>query len=125
MQYDIVPSAIFTIPEIGTVGLSESEARLRYSGVRADTVLFRTLGKAQILDEIAGQAKIVSDRGTGRILGVHIAGPHATDLIAEATLAMKMGATVHDLAETIHAHPTLAEIMLETSFKALDRPLHG
>ena len=125
MPYDIVPGAIFTMPEIGTVGLSEVEARSRYSGVRADTVLFRTLGKAQILGEIAGQAKIITETGTGRILGVHIAGPHATDLIAEATLAMKMGATVHDLAETIHAHPTLAEIMLETSLKALDRPLHG
>ncbi|RPH43567.1 MAG: dihydrolipoyl dehydrogenase [Desulfobulbaceae bacterium] len=125
MHYDVVPSAIFTTPEIGAVGLSESEARSRDAGVRADTVLFRTLGKAQILGEIAGQAKIVSEKETGRILGVHIAGPHATDLIAEATLAMKLGATVHDLAETIHAHPTLAEIMLETSFKALDRPLHG
>ena len=125
MRYDIVPGAIFTMPEIGTVGLSESEARSRYPQVRADTVLFRTLAKAQITGEIAGQAKIVSEAGTGRILGVHIAGPHATDLIAEATLAMRQGATVQDLAETIHAHPTLAEIMLETSFKALDRPLHG
>jgi dihydrolipoamide dehydrogenase len=125
MHYDVVPSAIFTTPEIGAVGLSESEARSRDAGVRADTVLFRTLGKAQILGEIAGQAKIVSEKETGRILGVHIAGPHATDLIAEATLAMKLGATVHDLAETIHAHPTLAEIMLETSLKALDHPLHG
>ncbi|MDP3481322.1 MAG: dihydrolipoyl dehydrogenase [Desulfoprunum sp.] len=125
MHYDIVPSAIFTMPEIGTVGLSESEARARFPEIRADTVLFRTLGKAQIIGEIAGQAKIISESGTGRILGVHIAGPHATDLIAEATLAMQKGATVHDLAETIHAHPTLAEIMLETSLKALDRPLHG
>ena len=125
MQYEIVPSAIFTMPEIGTVGLSETEAQARHAGVRADTVLFRTLGKAQILGEIAGQAKIVSETGSGRILGVHIAGPHATDLIAEATLAMQHGLTVHDLAETIHAHPTLAEIMLETALKALDRPLHG
>lgn len=125
MHYDIIPSAIFTMPEIATVGLSESEARARFSEVRADTVLFRTLGKAQIIGEIAGQVKIVSEGGTGKIIGVHIAGPHATDLIAEATLALRQGATVHDLAETIHAHPTLAEIMLETSLKALDRPLHG
>ncbi len=125
MPYDIVPCAIFTMPEIGTVGLSESEARSRLPRVRADSVLFRTLGKAQILGEIAGMAKIVSETDTGRILGVHIAGPHATDLIAEATLAMQAGATVQDLAETIHAHPTLAEIMLEASLKASDRPLHG
>lgn len=125
MRYDCVPSAIFTMPEIGTVGLSEGEARARFARVRADSVLFRSLGKAQIAGEIAGQVKIVSEAETGAILGVHIAGPHATELIAEATLAMRMGATVHDLAETIHAHPTLAEIMLETSLKALDRPLHG
>lgn len=125
MHYDVIPSAIFTMPEIGTVGLSEAEARLRFSNVRADSVLFRTLGKAQIIGEIAGQAKIVSESGTGRILGVHIAGPHATDLIAEATLALRKNTTLSDLAETIHAHPTLAEIMLETSLKALDRPLHG
>jgi dihydrolipoamide dehydrogenase len=88
-------------------------------------VLFRTLGKAQVIGEISGQAKIVSDADTREILGVHIIGPHATDLIAEATLAMQMGATTADLAATIHAHPTLAEIMLEASFKALDRSLHG
>jgi dihydrolipoamide dehydrogenase len=58
-------------------------------------------------------------------LGVHIIGPHATDLIAEGTLAMQMGGNVKDLAETIHAHPTLAEIMLEVSLKSLDRSLHG
>jgi dihydrolipoamide dehydrogenase len=58
-------------------------------------------------------------------LGVHIVGPHATDLIAEGTLAMQMGGSVKDLAQTIHAHPTLAEVMLEASFKSLDRSLHG
>jgi dihydrolipoamide dehydrogenase len=93
--------------------------------VRADSVLFRTLGKARILGEIAGQAKIVSEIGSGKILGVHLMGPRVTDLIAEATLAMRTGATVRDLAHTIHAHPTLAEIMLETGLKALDKSLHG
>ncbi len=125
MPYDIVPGAIFTMPEIGTVGLSETDARSRFSGVRADSTLFRALGKAQILGEIAGMAKIVSETDTGRILGVHIAGPHATELIAQATLAMRAGITVHGLAKTIHAHPTLAEIMLEVSLKAMDHPLHG
>ena len=68
---------------------------------------------------------MVSDAKNGRILGIHIVGPHATDLIAEGTLAVKLGSTVKELSETIHAHPTLSEIMLEASFKALDRPLHG
>jgi len=125
MDYDCVPGAIFTMPEIAGVGLSETEAAARGCRFRADTVHFRTLGKAHVIGEISGFAKIVADQLSGRILGVHIAGPHATDLIAEAVLAMRSGTTVQQLAETIHAHPTLAEIMLETAFKAIDRPLHG
>ena len=125
MDYGCVPGAIFTIPEVGNVGLTESQATEQGFDVRSDTVLFRTLGKAQVIGEIAGQAKIVSSVDDGKILGVHIIGPHAADLIAEGTLAIKMGAAVSDLAETIHAHPTLSEIMLETSLSALDRGLHG
>jgi len=125
MQYNCIPGAIFTSPEIGNIGLSEKEAREKFQNVRGDSVLFRTSGKAQVLGEIAGQAKIVSNGETGEILGVHIAGPHATDILGEASLAMQMGATVKDLARTIHAHPTLAEVLLETSFKALDIPLHS
>jgi dihydrolipoamide dehydrogenase len=125
MRYDLVPGAIFTAPEVADVGLTESQARAEGLPVRADSVLFRTLGKAQVIGDISGQAKIVSHAETGRVLGVHIIGPHATDLIAEATLAIKMGATVEDIAETIHAHPTLAEVMLETALKAAGRPVHG
>ena len=125
MDYSVVPGAIFTMPEVAHVGLTESHAREQGMRVRADSVLFRTVGKAQIIGEIAGQAKIVSDVESGRIVGVHMIGPHAAELIAEGTLAMKMGGTVEDLAETIHAHPTLSESMLEVSLKALDKALHG
>jgi dihydrolipoamide dehydrogenase len=125
MDYRVVPGAIFTTPEVATVGLSEVQAQEMGYDVRADSVLFRTLGKAHVIGEIAGQAKIVWDKASGKILGVHIVGPHATDLIAEAALAMQMGGSVEDVAATIHAHPTLAEIMLEVSCKALDRSLHG
>jgi len=125
MDYTAVPGAVFTVPEVGNVGLSEAQARENGMAARADTVLFRTIGKAQVMGEIAGQAKIVSDADSGRILGVHIIGPHASDLIAEGTLAIRNGLTVEQLAGTIHAHPTLAEIMLETGLKALDRGLHG
>lgn len=125
MDYTTVPSAIFTSPEVANVGLTESQAKDQGYQVRSDSVLFRTLGKAQVIGDIAGQAKIVSENGSGKILGVHIIGPHATDLIAEGVLAIKKGASVQDLAHTIHAHPTLSEIMLEASFKAIDRSLHG
>ena len=125
MEYGCVPGAIFTIPEVANVGMTEAQAIEQGIAVRTDAVLFRTLGKAQVIGEITGQAKIVSSPDSGKILGVHIIGPHAADLIAEGTLAIKMGSTVSDLAETIHAHPTLSEIMLETSFSALGRGLHS
>lgn len=123
MNYNVVPGAIFTMPEVANVGLTEVQAKQQGYNIRSDSVLFRTLGKAQVIGEIAGQAKIVSDAENGKILGVHIVGPHATDLIAEGTLAIQMGCTVKELAETIHAHPTLSEVLLEASFKALGRPL--
>ena len=125
MDYGVVPGAVFTNPEVANVGLTESRAREMGYEVRADTVLFRNLGKAQVMGEIAGEAKIVTEAPTGRILGVHMVGPHATDLIAEGALAVKTGCTVKDLAATIHAHPTLAEAMMEVSFKSLGRSLHG
>jgi len=125
MDYQAVPGAIFTSPEVATVGLTETQAREVGHAVRSDEVLFRTLGKAQVIGDIAGQAKIVSETRTGQVLGVHIIGPHATELIAEGTLAVNKGLTVEDLAGTIHAHPTLAEIIGETALKAIDRPLHG
>ena len=125
MDYDVVPGAIFTMPEVACVGLSEIEAEERGYNTRSDKVLFRNLGKAHVIGEIAGEAKIISEAGDGRILGVHMVGPHVTDLIAEATLAINTGCTVKQLAETLHAHPTLSEVMFEVSLKALDRSLHG
>mmetsp|Transcript_22990 Transcript_22990/g.11108 ORF Transcript_22990/g.11108 Transcript_22990/m.11108 type:complete len:478 (-) Transcript_22990:1744-3177(-) len=125
MNYDIVPYAIFTIPEIANVGLTQSLAKKKGLNVRTDNVLFRTLSKAQVIGEIEGLAKVVSNLDTGKILGVHIIGARATELIAEGALAIQTGRTVKELAETIHAHPTLAEALLEVSFKALERPLHG
>jgi dihydrolipoamide dehydrogenase len=125
MAYNAVPGAIFTMPEIGTVGMSEEEAL--QSGLAVDTasVNFRVLGKAHAIDEIAGEAKMVVEKDTGRILGVHLIGAHATDLIAEATLAVAKGLTAQDMARTIHAHPTLAEIMGEVAAKTVGSAVHG
>jgi dihydrolipoamide dehydrogenase len=125
MDYSVVPNVVFTIPEVASVGLTEDQAREQGRNIRAHTALFRHLGKAQVTGEIAGQVKIVWDAEDGRVLGVHIVGPHAGDLIAEGTLAVQQCLPVRALAETIHAHPTLAEIMAEVSFKALGTPIHG
>ena len=119
MKYDAVPGAIFTLPEVANVGLTESQAREHIQHVKADSVLFRNMGKAQVIGETAGLAKIVSDAESGKVLGVHLVGPHATDLIAEGALSINAGVSIQTLAETIHAHPTLAEIMGEAALKVL------
>ena len=125
MNYDTVPGAIYTLPEVADVGLTEDQAREKGLDIRADSVLFRSIGKSQVIGELAGEAKIVSDVHHGRVLGVHIIGPHATDLIAEGALALTTGRTVKEIAETIHAHPTLSEVTVEAAFKALGKALHG
>lgn len=125
MSYDAVPAAIFTMPEIGTVGLTEKQAREQGIDIETAVVNFRVLGKAHAIDQIAGEAKMIVEKSSGKVLGIHMTGPHATDLIAEATLAIRKGLTAKDLAHTIHAHPTLAEIMGEAALKILGSPLHG
>lgn len=125
MSWDCVPGGTFTAPEVGNVGLSEEQAREQGYEVRAETVLLRTLGKAQVLGELDGFVKIVADAVTDRVLGVHIVGAHATDLIAEAGLAVNNGLTVAQVADTIHAHPTLGEGMFEAALKVAGRAVHG
>ena len=115
MEYDVIPSGIFTTPEIGTVGLSEQQAEKEGFTVKANTFQFRELGKAQAMGELPGFFKLICNAQNGKILGAQIAGAHATDLIAEVTLAIKMGATAKDIASTIHAHPTLAEGVYEAA----------
>ncbi|MFZ7125233.1 MAG: dihydrolipoyl dehydrogenase [Desulfobacterales bacterium] len=124
MDYGRVPGAIFTHPEVAFVGLTQAQAAIESIPSRAESVLFRTTGKAQVIDEIAGEAKVVFNEQTGQVLGVHLIGAHATDLIAEATLAVRHRLTVKDLAETIHAHPTLPEVIHEAALKAVGLPLH-
>ncbi|RTZ93969.1 MAG: dihydrolipoyl dehydrogenase [Deltaproteobacteria bacterium] len=125
MDYKAVPSAIFTHPEVADVGLTEAQAREGGKEVRTESFLFRNIGKPQVIGEISGQVKIVSEVKGGRILGVHMVGPHVTDLISEGTLAVQTGCSVSDLARTVHPHPTLSEVMQEVSYKALDKGIHG
>ncbi len=121
MDYAVVPSGIFTSPEIGCVGLTEAQAVAAGHEVRVANFQMRELGKAQAMNELPGVFKLVSDAATGKVLGAHIAGAHATDLIAEAALALHMGASVRDIASTIHAHPTLAEGLYEAALSLADR----
>jgi dihydrolipoamide dehydrogenase len=125
MDYRVVPGAIFTHPEVAAVGLTEAQAREQGLPVKVASVLFRSVGKAQVLDELAGEARLVAHAATGVLLGAHLIGAHATELIPEATLAVRQGLTVDDLAAAIHAHPTLAEVLHEAALAWQGRPLHG
>lgn len=115
MDYAVVPAGIFTMPEIGSVGLREQQAREKGIRYRVGRFPFRGLGKAHAMGEITGIAKIIAETDTDRILGVHLCGAHAADLIHEGALAMQMGATAQQLGQMIHAHPTLAEALMEAA----------
>ncbi len=116
-KYDckVCPSAIFVTPEIGSVGLSEKQALEMGYDINVELMQTRELGKAQAMGSISGAFKLIADSKTGKLLGAHIAGTHASDIIAELTLAIQLGASIDDLAQTIHAHPTLAEGVFETA----------
>jgi dihydrolipoamide dehydrogenase len=115
MDYASVPAGIFTRPEIGSVGLREHQAREKGIPVKTGRFPYRVLGKAHVMGEIAGVVKVIADAGTDRVLGVHICGAHASDLVHEGALAIRMGATAHQLGSMIHAHPTLAEGLREAA----------
>ncbi len=115
MDYRVVPVCIFTRPEAAGVGMTSQEAESNGIKVKSGKFNFVASGKAQAMGETDGFVKVLADPDTDRILGVHIIGPRATDLIAEAAVAMRAGFTVKQLAETIHAHPTLAETLMEAS----------
>ena len=132
MDYDVVPAGIFTLPEIGRVGLTEQQVREQAvsQGRQAETAIkigrfrYAGLGKAQGTGDITGLFKVIADAESGKLLGVHIIGAHAADLIHEATLAMQLGATVAQVADMIHAHPTLAEGMMEAMEDVDGRAIH-
>ncbi|MDL2307217.1 dihydrolipoyl dehydrogenase [Desulfovibrio sp. OttesenSCG-928-C06] len=115
LNYAVVPSAIFTAPEIGCVGLTETQAKEKGLDVTTATVQVRELGKAHASGELAGLYKLVAEKNSGKLLGAHLAGAHATEMLAEVTLAIQLGATAADLAATIHAHPTLSEGIWEAA----------
>ena len=124
MDYRAVPKAIFTFPEISSVGLSEKEAREQGYEVISSKFPLRGNGKALILGESDGFVKVIADKKFNEVLGMHIVGPQASELIAEATLAISMEATLDDIAQTIHAHPSVAETVKEVAMSALGRALH-
>jgi len=119
-----IPSAIWTDPEIATVGLTEAEAKKQGYDPIVGKFPFTALGRAMAVGETDGFIKVVAHKESEQILGVHMAGADVTDLISEAALAIEMGATLDDLALTVHPHPTLPEALMEASEAAKGKAIH-
>jgi dihydrolipoamide dehydrogenase len=126
MDYELVPSVVYTHPEIASVGLSEAQAKERFGegNVKVARFPFRASGRALALGESDGMTKMLTTGSDHRIVGVHVMGPQASELIAEATLAIRLEATAYDIIATVHSHPTLAETLREAALVAVGKAIH-
>jgi dihydrolipoamide dehydrogenase len=124
LNYDHVPGCTYCDPEIGSVGLTEREAAERGFDLRIGTFPFGVLGRAKMAGELDGFVKIVADKKYDEVLGVHMIGARSTELVAEATLALRLESTVEELMRTIHAHPTMAEAVGEAAHAAHGAAIH-
>lgn len=124
VDYNSIPNVVYTHPEVASVGHTEEE--LKEAGVpyKKGSFPFQANGRARAINQTDGFVKVLTHRDTDRVLGVHILGPHAGDLIAEAAVAMAFGASAEDIGRASHAHPTLAEALKEAALAAWDKPLH-
>ena len=125
INYDHVPGCTYCDPEIGSVGLTEREAKERGHDVRIGAFPFGVLGRAKMAGETEGFVKIVADKASDAVLGIHMIGARSTELVAEATLAVRLESTVEELIRTIHAHPTLAEAIGEAAHAAHGAAIHS
>ena len=124
IDYDRVPSCTYCDPEVASIGLSEKTAVERGHDVVVGKFPFTAIGKAKILNDTRGFVKIVAEKKHDEVLGVHIIGAHATELISEATAALNLEATAESLFHAIHAHPTLSEAMGEAALAVHGRQIH-
>jgi len=125
VNYEAIPNVVYTWPELASVGKTEEECRAQGLEVTTGTSRFAANGRARAMGERDGLVKIVADGRSDRILGLHILGPHASELIAEAGLAIEFGASAEDIARTSHAHPTLAEAVREAALAVAKRSIHS
>ena len=124
LNYDVIPAVVYTHPEIASVG--KTEEQLKEAGVEYIKGIcpYGASGRAMALGDTTGRVKVLADAKTDRVLGVHIIGAHAGDLIAEAVAAMEFGASSEDIARCCHAHPTLSELMHEAALAVSKRAIH-
>jgi dihydrolipoamide dehydrogenase len=124
VEYGIIPSVVYTSPEIASVGKTEEELKAAGIGYRAGKFPFSANGRARAMGEKDGFVKILADAATDRVLGGHIIGPFAGELIAEIAVLMEFAGAAEDLARVTHAHPTLSESVHEAAFAAWTKPIH-
>jgi dihydrolipoamide dehydrogenase len=124
VNYDTIAGVVYTDPEIASVGRTEEQLKESGTDYRKGSFPFRANGRARTLGQTEGLVKILADKRTDRILGVHILGPHAGDLINEAAAAISFGASSEDLARTCHVHPTLGEALREAAMAVTGKPIH-
>jgi dihydrolipoamide dehydrogenase len=124
VNYDAIPNVVYTAPELASVGMTEDDAVKRGHEIRKGSFPFLVNARARCMNDTDGGVKIIADAKTDRVLGIHILGPHASDLIAEAAVAMEFGSSAEDIARSAHAHPTLAEAMKEAALAVANRTLH-
>jgi dihydrolipoamide dehydrogenase len=124
VNYATIPSVIYTWPEVASVGLTEEQVKESGREYRVGRFPFRASARARCLDETEGLVKLIADAHTDRLLGAHIIGPRASELIAEVVLAMEYSGSAEDIARTCHAHPTLSEATREAALAVAGRPIH-
>ena len=125
VNYDTIPSVIYTWPELASVGITEEQAKEQGLKYRVGKFPFLANGRAKAMDETEGLVKILADATTDRVLGVHILGPRASDMIAEAVTVMEFAGSAEDIARTCHAHPTLSEAIREAALAVDGRAIHS
>jgi dihydrolipoamide dehydrogenase len=125
VDYDLVPAVVFTHPEIAAVGKTEEQLTAAGVAFKKGVFPFRANGRARTINDTTGKVKVLADATTDRVLGIHIIGPAAGDLIGEAAAAMAFGATSEDIARVCHAHPTLPEALKEAALAVSGRAIHG
>lgn len=124
INYNTIPGVIYTHPEVAMVGNTEEDLKAKGIAYNKGTFPFLANSRAKAIDDTDGLVKILTDKETDRILGVHIVGPNAGEMISEGVIGMEYGAAAEDLARTCHAHPTLSEAFKEACMAAYDKPIH-
>jgi dihydrolipoamide dehydrogenase len=124
VNYDAIPGVVYTWPELASVGQTEEQLKEKGIAYKVGTFPFMANGRAKAMDETDGMVKVIADATTDRVLGVHIIGPRASDMIAEAVSVMEFGGSAEDIARTCHAHPTLSEALKEAAMGVGTRRIH-